>query len=92
VKPRDLEAWVGLNPRQPPRLSGFVGAVRFDGSAALHAARFMFEGGTAKPGETVHSLVWFKDRDAALADARPTVRFDVLDGGTVIATGEVLSR
>jgi hypothetical protein len=28
----------------------------------------------------------------ATKHARPTVRFDVLDGQTVIATGEVLSR
>jgi hypothetical protein len=54
----------------------------------------MFEGGVAKPAETVHALVWFseRDREAALADARPTVRFDVLDGASVAATGEVLSR
>jgi hypothetical protein len=92
VRPRDLEVWFGLNPRQPPRHSGFVGAVRFDGSDQLHVARFQFEHGAARPGETVHAIVWFRDRDAALPSARPTVRFDVLEGATVIATGEVLAR
>jgi hypothetical protein len=77
-----LKPGVGLTPRQPPRHSGFVGAVRFDGSSTLHAPRFMFEGGAAKPGDTVHALLWFRDRDAALADTRPTVRFDVLEGAS----------
>jgi len=92
VTPRHLEVWFGLNPREQPRASRFVARVRWDGVGEVHDARFMFTGGWARPGEMVHALVWFRARDEALVGVVPKLRFDVLDAGRVIATGEVLSR
>jgi hypothetical protein len=92
LKPRHLEIWFGLNSHQPPRASSYRAQLRFDGRAELHDARFAFEGGWAKPGRMVHALVWFRAPAEALTEARPTVRFDVLELGQVVATGEVLAR
>jgi hypothetical protein len=72
--------------------SGYVAQLRFEGPAELHDARFQFDGGAAHPGEMVHAVAWFRDREAVLAIARPKMRFDVLERGQVVATGEVLGR
>jgi hypothetical protein len=87
-----LEVWFGVNPNQLPRPSGWRGHIRFEGVSGLWEGRFDFSGGSARPGQMVYTRVWFRAPDDALPHARPTVRFDVLDGLTVIATGEVVSR
>lgn len=92
MKRRDAEVWFGLNPREEPRASGYVARIRWDDRRELHDARFLFEGGWAKPAETTHTLVWFRSPEAALAGVVPTVRFDVLDGDKVVATGEVIEK
>jgi hypothetical protein len=39
-----------------------------------------------------HTRVRFREPDAALVHARPSVRFDVLERQTAIATGEVVQQ
>jgi hypothetical protein len=47
----------------------------------LWEARVDFSGGT--PGQMVYARLWFRAPDEALPHARPTVRFDALEGQTV---------
>jgi hypothetical protein len=50
-----LEAWFGLNPNQLPRVSGWTGTIRFDGTSEAWPARFDFSGGTAQPGKMIYT-------------------------------------
>jgi hypothetical protein len=64
--------------------------IRFEGAAEQHAATIGFEDGWSRPGEMVHARVWLRSPELAL-DVVPTRRFDVLQDGKLIATGEVLA-
>ena len=66
--------------------------LRFDANAELHDARFQFDGGVARPAQLVRALVWFRSPAPAAVVAMPTVGFDVLELGRVVARGEVLAR
>lgn len=86
-----MEVKFGLNPNQPARGSGLVAQVRFGERPKLHDARFEFGGGTAQAGLMNYARLWFRNPVEALVGVVPTTRFDVLQAGAVIASGEVVS-